>query len=183
MKSAMRHTMRWAAILLTLSLGACASIPDNGPLLGAALGKDVQQLLVTEQPGTRLRVKGVGEVAIGRSYVAASGRTCRRLTRLDGTLLPLRRCQNKSGQWYTTRSISVSLPLSDQAQSVESGFTLETVALKVKQGESLWTFASRVTGDPLNWKRIVTVNGIQDADHVRSDQTLMVEVSMLRDAR
>ncbi|MGQ7845732.1 LysM peptidoglycan-binding domain-containing protein [Granulosicoccus sp. 3-233] len=182
MKQATRHELRWVALVLPLLLGACASGRDTGPALAAAYAGDVNQLLVTAESNDQLTVKGVGRVSIGRSYLAASGRTCRRLNRLDGTPLPLRSCQNESGQWYTTRSISASgaMEMSAAEMSVESRG--ESVGMELKQGESLWAFASRVTGNPLNWKRIASDNELSDADNVWPGQLLQVEHSLLKDA-
>ncbi len=182
MKQAMKHDRRWLALMLPLLLGACASGRDDGPALGAAYGGDVQQLLVTPESADELSVKGLGKVKVGRTYLAASGRTCRELNRADGSALPLRSCQKTSGEWYTTRSISAPGHSRATVPVVPVASSGETVERTLKDGESLWTFSSRVTGSPLNWKRIAADNDLSDVDKVRPGQVLQVELSLLKDA-
>lgn len=183
MKPATKRTMRWLALLTPLALGACATRDDSMPSLASAYGADAQQLLVTRESEDRLTVSGLGEVSIGRSYTSASGRICRKLNKLDGTPLPLRSCQDKKGQWYTTRSISASEPFNRYSSEAVDGTSVEMVTLTLKQDESLWSFASRVTGNALNWKRIANDNDIADGNKVQPGQALQVEVSLLKDEK
>ena len=171
-----------AILLLPLALGACASggirsLPDTND------HQDTQHMLVRSERADRTRIEGTGEVAISSTYMAASGRTCRKLATLDGRALPLRSCEGKKGEWYTTRSISVSDPFTQSVQSVQSvqarNAVVESVSMTLNAGESLWSFATRVTGSPMNWEKIAAFNKIEDADSVWANQSLEVESSLL----
>lgn len=168
-----------AMLMLPLLLGACAtggsqSFPSANDHQGA------RHLLVRSERADRTRIEGAGEVAISSTYIAASGRTCRKLATLDGRALPLRSCENRKGEWYTTRSISVSDPFTESGHSTQaSSAVAESVSMTLNAGESLWTFASRVTGSPMNWRQIAAFNNIEDADSVEADQLLEVETSLL----
>ena len=172
-----------AILLLPLALGACASggirsLPDTND------HQDTQHMLVRSERADRTRIEGTGEVAISSTYMAASGRTCRKLATLDGRALPLRSCEGKKGEWYTTRSISVSDPFSDSRQSMQAGkAVVESVSMTLNSGESLWAFATRVTGSPMNWKKIAAFNNIEDADSVWANQALEVESSLILQGR
>ena len=169
-------------LLLPLLLGACAtggsqSMPSGNDLM------DPRHLLVRSERADRTRIEGAGEVAISHTYIAASGRKCRKLATLDGRALALRSCEDEKGEWYTTRSISVSDPFAPSIQASQSvqatNVVVESVSMTLNTGESLWSFASRVTGSPLNWKKIAAFNNIDDADSVWANQALEVESSLL----
>ncbi len=183
---AMARIMRkeFAMLLLPLLLGACATGGSQSMPSGND-HEDARHLLVRSERADRTRIEGTGEVAISSTYIAASGRKCRKLATIDGRALPLRSCEGKKGEWYTTRSISVSDPFTQSVQSVQSmqasNAVVESVSMTLNKGESLWSFASRVTGSPLNWKKIATFNDIKDADSVWANQSLEVESSLLLD--
>jgi len=182
MMQARKQDVRWLTLMLPLLLGACANGRGESPALAAAYGGDMQQLLVTPESADELSIKGFGTVQVGRTYLAASGRKCRELNSVDGSALPLRSCQKTSGEWYTTRSISAPGLTRITASAAPVVSSIETVERTLKDGESLWTFSSRVTGSPLNWKRIAADNDLADVDKVRPGQVLQVELSLLKDA-
>ena len=173
-----------AMLLLPLLLGACATGGSQSMSSGSAQ-KDARHLLVRSERADRTRIEGTGEVVISSTYIAASGRKCRKLATMDGRALPLRSCEGRKGDWYTTRSISVSDPFAPSIQSVKSvqasNAVAESVSMKLNAGESLWSFASRVTGSPMNWKKIAAFNNIENADSVWANQALEVESSLLLD--
>ena len=183
---AMANIMRKeiAMLLLPLLLGACATGGSQSVPSGS-VHKDARQLLIRSEPADRTRIEGTGEVVVSSTYIAASGRKCRKLATMDGRALPLRSCQGRKGDWYTTRSISVSDPCASSIQSARamqaSSAVAESVSMKLKAGESLWAFASRVTGSPMNWKKIAAYNNIENADSVWANQALEVESSLLLD--
>ncbi len=172
----------FAMLLLPLLLGACATGGSQSMPMGND-HRDARHLLVRSERADRTRLEGTGEVAISSTYMAASGRKCRKLATVDGRALPLRSCEGKKGEWYTTRSISVSDPFAPSIQSAQtvqaSDAVVESVSMTLNAGESLWSFASRVTGSPMNWKKIAAFNNIDDADSVWANQSLEVESSLL----
>ena len=149
----------------------------------------------------RLKVEGFGEVSVHSSYTSASGRQCRRLVTAQGQSLAINSCRRKGGEWYYTRSLSpVSVSaLSNPQQSlipVESSsgnaipvrpsekantqLPLDTVAIQLDSGETLWAFASRVTGNALNWRKIAEHNGIADARSLAPNQYIEVQTSLVK---
>ncbi len=168
-----------AMLLLPLLLGGCAT--GGIQSMSSAHGhNDARHLLVRSERADRTRIEGTGEVAISSTYIAASGRKCRKLATIDGRALPLRSCEGRKGDWYTTRSISVSDPFAPSIQTIQAGNAVaESVSMTLNAGESLWSFASRVTGSPMNWKKIAAFNNIEDADSVWANQSLEVESSLL----
>lgn len=46
--------------------------------------------------------------------------------------------------------------------------------VKVEEGETLWKFSRRVTGNALNWSRIAEVNGITDVTTVKPGDWLII---------
>ena len=173
-----------AMLLLPLLLGACATGGSPSMSSGSA-HEDARHLLVRSERADRTRIEGTDEVVISSTYIAASGRKCRKLATMDGRALPLRSCEGRKGDWYTTRSISVSDPFATTIRSTQSvqatNVVAESVSMKLNAGESLWTFASRVTGSPMNWKKIAAFNNIKNADSVWANQSLEVESSLLLD--
>ncbi len=168
-----------AMLLLPLLLAACATGGSQSMPSGNE-NEDARHLLVRSERADRTRIEGTGEVTISSTYIAASGRKCRKLATIDGRALPLRSCEDEKGDWYTTRSISVSDPFAQSVQSVKaSKAAVESVSMTLNAGESLWSFASRVTGSPMNWKKIAMFNNIKDADSVWANQELEVESSLL----
>lgn len=173
-----------AMLLLPLLLGACAT-GDSQSMSPGSAHKDARHLLVRAERADRARIEGAGEVVVSSTYIAASGRKCRKLATMDGRALPLRSCEGRKGNWYTTRSISVSDPFAPSIQAAQSkqasNAVAESVSMKLNAGESLWTFASRVTGSAMNWKKIAAFNNIENADSVWANQSLEVESSLLLD--
>ncbi len=166
---------------LPLVLSACATNGSHPTSLGEG-SHGVEQLLVMAEREDRMQIEGAGEVVISSTYTAASGRQCRKLATVDGVALPLRSCEDKKGGWYTTRSISVSDPFAQSTTSVAASTAVaESVSMTLNAGESLWSFASRVTGSAMNWKKIAEFNNIDDVDSVWANQSLEVESSLLRD--
>ncbi len=171
--------IRTIVLLLPFVLGACAtsgthSTSSSEGHYGAG------QLLVRSERADRTHIEGTGEVAISSTYIAASGRKCRKLATIDGRPLPQRSCESKNGGWYTTRRISGPDPLAQSTQSLQaSKVVVESVSMTLNAGESLWSFASRVTGSPMNWKKIAAYNNIENADSVWANQALEVESSLL----
>jgi nucleoid-associated protein YgaU len=172
-----------AVILLPLLLGACATSGNQSIPSSAETRHGSRHLLVRSEREDRLQIEGTGEVAISSTYMAASGRKCRKLETLDGRALPLRSCESRADEWYTTRSISVSDPFMPSMPSVTSmqasNTVVESVSMTLNAGESLWSFATRVTGSPLNWKKIAAFNNIKDENSVWANQSLEVESSLL----
>lgn len=182
MKGASLCYLRLGVLVAPMLLSACAGTARQAPGLAAAQHAGADALLLRTQSPDRLHVEGLGEVQLGRSYQAASGRLCRRLHRLDGESLPMRSCRLRSGEWQTTRSLS-PVPLLPQSHLSTTEASRKMVEMNLNVGESLWSFAARVTGDPMNWKQIAADNEIADADMVRPDRKLQIESSLLKSTR
>lgn len=174
--------IRHATLLLSVLLGGCMS--HAGQPFAANKGNvELRNQAGKVNNSSVISVEDVGQVRVGRSYIAASGRMCRQLNTLSGELLPLRSCKNKSGQWVTTRTLSSAIPLQKRSAPAVVQTANKTMSMAVEQGETLWSFAKRVTGNPLNWKAIASYNNITDEDIISSGQRLQVEVSLVKGIR
>ena len=148
--------------------------------------------------GETLRVVG--------TYAAASGRTCRRLADARGVVLPRVSCRQANGDWTLGRSLGgqgpdgvapprgtsrssplVSEPVTGAAKPALVVTPLdrepEAVVEALHRDETLWAFAARVTGDPLNWTRIARFNGIEEVTAVESGRTLRVPSALALSVR
>jgi hypothetical protein len=56
----------------------------------------------------------------------------------------------------------------------------DTVNRQLATGETLWSFAARVTGDPKNWQSIAATNGIEDSREVPQGQVLKVPSALIK---
>jgi len=179
-------------------LSACAQSPVRGDaqVQQSAQLKPVSvgDTITLDRP-----VQGVNRVVVHSIYVAASGRTCRRLATEQGQLLAQRSCRNKDGDWYISRRLSAAEPFmlpvaSEPGSSASNGrvkqlagttSALESVSrqmttVRLTPGETLWAFAARVTGNALNWQRIAADNDIADARDLAPQQSLSVQTSLVR---
>ncbi|MFK7857135.1 MAG: DVU3141 family protein [Granulosicoccus sp.] len=201
----------WVIACLPIVLSACAHTPTPGVTVVQA--SQAEAILVGDRISLDQPIQGVSDVVIHSIYVAASGRTCRRLATRQGQLLAQRSCQNSKGDWYISRRLSSARALIEpvakqtsavivesnsleltQSQSdvqvvarqqteVENTVTPERkdmVALSLTPGETLWAFADRVTGNPMNWQTIAADNAISDAREVSALQVLSVQASLLK---
>lgn len=199
-------------VCLPMVLSACAHTP----------APDVVTVLQASQAdaiavGDRIRldqpIQGVSDVVIHSIYVAASGRTCRRLATRQGQLLAQRSCRNSKGDWYISRRLSSAGSLiepvvvqsstaraqsstvdsaqsptnvqvvskqQNEAENTVTTASTDMVALSLTPGETLWAFADRVTGNPMNWQTIAADNAISDAREVSPLQVLSVQASLLK---
>lgn len=66
------------------------------------------------------------------------------------------------------------------AKSLDEPLPVETVAIRLDSGETLWAFASRVTGNAMNWEKIARHNGIDDARSVTPNQYIEVQTSLVK---
>ena len=60
----------------------------------------------------------------------------------------------------------------ESSEAISAASTGKTV--KVEEGETLWKFSRRVTGNALNWSRIAEVNGIADVTTVKPGDWLII---------
>ncbi len=56
----------------------------------------------------------------------------------------------------------------------------DMVARELAAGETLWSFAERVTGNPMNWQKIAAANDIEDSRTVALGQSLDVPAELIR---
>jgi len=182
-------------------LGGCAS---PGEHLGGDLSRSdrADGGVMAADPlladGRELRVVG--------TYAAASGRVCRRLATADGVVVARVSCRQADGRWTLGRSLGDGMP--GTASSPDAGLRssepaaragVRTVAPvlggeprapdrtvvseRLRSGETLWGFATRVTGEPRNWQRIAEINGIEDVSAIEAGRSLRVPASMLASGR
>lgn len=191
---------------LPILLTACANSPSHGDAL-AHESRPVNTVGIGDAINLDRPIQGVDSAVIHSIYVAASGRLCRRLTTVKGQFLAQRSCQKKDGNWYISRQLSAALPLmmpiangidssisavdsiADTSETVSETVSLnkaigvaanDMVALALTPGETLWAFAARVTGNPINWQTIAADNDIADARELTPQQTLNVQASLVK---
>ena len=181
----MRTPARLRAIttlLVSLALGACASgeirpVPSgpgaNGPAAGAldVVGTLAPGASVGLPPGNPL---GARVVHLVDEYPAASGRRCRRVA-LEAPGGPVRVvCRRADGHWSATRSLTRGerVGAAGAADVVAGVRANEDGVDTLADGETLWAFAERTTGQGDNWSAIARVNGIDDPDRVGAGRAL-----------
>lgn len=59
----------------------------------------------------------------------------------------------------------------------------EVLWARVERDETLWSFAGRLTGDPQNWRRIASLNDIDDATTLATGRLLAVPVRLASKVR
>lgn len=198
--------VRPALFFLVLVLGACSTVPprDESPQVsstkaaGAATGT-----IESAVPGSIVELDddndlGVSRVRVVDEYLAASGRLCRRV-QLPRNNDPIRiLCRRDNGQWSFTRAL-ISSSASDRIYSraameetllTDDALLVTTsnarqqmqatppVRLKMREGETLWRFSARTTGNPENWERIAEFNGIDDVAVIQSGTRLNVPADL-----
>ncbi len=211
----------------------------------------VSERLGEAQPGETLSLEtsegsGLRTITVGRNYLSASGRECKRLTDLNQQSLQQVVCRIDQGRWViqppltllkeamepqlisnvgipspsknevvggtevievdanfinSTEGSNPSEDLNAVLQTGQDGVATEeqfetakrhinldgdtsnvtpqksiydNKTLKLKVGETLWSFSRRVTGHGENWREIAKVNGIQDARTLSGGQDLGV---------
>lgn len=143
---------------------------------------------------------GDGSVKVLHEYQAASGRSCRRVLIADSRLIRVM-CQRRGGDWTLTRALIENtgqqatvadqmtvagaatravIALSDLPAQAAGAADEDTVSDDLMQGESLWRFAKRVTGDATNWQSIAELNGIEKPDRVRAGETLLIPAHLMK---
>jgi len=58
--------------------------------------------------------------------------------------------------------------------------TIDTQKFMLEQGETLWSFSRRVTGNALNWNTIAELNNIDDSRRLAAGDALLVPKSLVR---
>ena len=58
--------------------------------------------------------------------------------------------------------------------------SIETEKHTLKEGETLWSFSRRITGNALNWNAIAELNNIDDSRRLAAGDTLLVPKSLVR---
>ena len=126
-----------------------------------------------------------GTIVVGREYNAASGRSCKQILDASKERLLSVACQLPTKQWYVRESLHISadsmqlvpvdtdpnpllVPAESHTLRLEPQIKLEpaivqaqdSVSYEVEQGETLYSFARRTTGNALNWEEIAEYNGI-----------------------
>lgn len=159
--------------------------------------------LATESVGTFLQLpadKAVGapQIEVLHEYQAASGRLCRQV-QVSGESAVRVMCERGKAGWTFTRALvgSEGNTLTDEGSIVRTGSrrqaalpiaannalqtlsesdhaSMPSIEQELGDGESLWRFAARTTGNPVNWTLIAEMNGIDDPDRVRAGQKLNV---------
>ena len=197
---------RFLTAALCLLLGGCASLettqspgePDI-PTVANTLGETAEGGVV-EVESTDF---GVDRVSIGTRYTAASGKICKRLFNAAQQELPRVVCQSANGEWYLQRSLGLakSNSLSQVTNNVvtrpetivnrsvsydneidgdtDEGDT-DFVERQVQSGETLWSFAQRLTGNGFNWHQIAEANNIDDARLLDDNATLQIPTGLLK---
>ncbi|NND89526.1 MAG: hypothetical protein HKN42_01580 [Granulosicoccus sp.] len=174
------------------------NVSPNAALVTAEAGSTVELPAGNSLDVTRVQVLD--------EYQAASGRRCRRvqLPRASDSIRIM--CERSNGQWTFTRAListgmnerihgrSAAMSVVDDHDKVlvpdetlllppdESQEQIATsappVQLRLGEGETLWRFAGRTTGNPENWKRIAEFNGIGDVATMHSGALLKIPADL-----
>ena len=190
---------RFLTAALCLLLGGCASLettqspgePDI-PTVANTLGETAEGRVVEVESNDF----GVDSVSIGARYTAASGKICKRLFNLAKQELPRVVCQSADGEWYLQRSLGLAKSNSqvsnnivtrpetivNRSESYDNDIEGDTdfVDRQVQSGETLWSFAQRLTGNGFNWHKIAEVNNIDDARLLDDNATLQIPTGLLK---
>lgn len=194
----MNNTIRITLLgLALLTLQGCASSPKEltTPDVEVPLSeKSVAEQIGQARSGDELVFKNFQQlesetVVVGREYTAASGRPCRRL--LDESGMPLDRvaCLGDDKSWYLARQLN-----SRPVKRVDADDSTEPLQLQdsmkktgsdssdwfaIKEGETLWSFSQRTTGNARNWEKIAIYNRIVNANNVPAGTMLAIPPDMI----
>ena len=178
-------------------LAGCASTPVRSVDVNQ-LPLSLAEQLGTVAAGTEIELAsdnalGLQTVRVQETYTAASGRFCRRLALSSGQPLARITCQRQSGEWYFPRSLQHSSTmvapaqnypvLNDVVDQADSAPQAVLVQEALRNNETLWSFARRVTGNALNWSHIAELNNISDAAQMSSGAVLDVPATMIARGR
>ena len=194
MNNKTRITLLGLALLI---LQGCGSAPKEvtKPEVEVPLSeKSVADQIGQARTGDELVFKNFQQlesetVVVGREYTAASGRPCRRL--LDKSGMPLDRvaCVGTDKSWYLARQLN-----SRPVKRVEADESTEPMQLQdsmrktgsvssnwfaIKDGETLWSFSQRTTGNARNWEKIAIYNRIVNANNVPAGTMLAIPPDMI----
>ena len=190
---------RFLTAALCLLLGGCASLETTQsldepviPSVANTLGESAEGRVVAVDSNDF----GVNSVSTGARYTAASGKTCKRLFNGAKQELPRVVCQSANGEWYLQRSLGLAKSKSQATNAVviqpeaivnrtksnENDIDIDTefVERQVQSGETLWSFAQRLTGNGVNWHQIAEVNNIDDARQLDVNATLQIPTGLLK---
>ena len=190
---------RFLTAALCLLLGGCASLETTQsldepviPSVASTLGESAEGRVVAVDSNDF----GVNSVSTGARYTAASGKTCKRLFNGAKQELPRVVCQSANGEWYLQRSLGLAKSKSqatnavvtqpeaivNRTKSTENDIESDTefVERQVQSGETLWSFAQRLTGNGVNWHQIAEVNNIDDARQLDVNATLQIPTGLLK---
>ena len=125
-----------------------------------------------------------GTITVGRQYSAASGRSCKQILDASGEQLLSVACQLATKQWYVRESMHIPdtagqivpvktesnqllVPIEPRTLEIEPQTddkkdTQEPISVRLKENETLYSFARRTTGNPLNWQEIAEYNAIEN---------------------
>ena len=100
---------RIAPVFVLLTLVGCATTP-SAPDIVKQSSPDAVTTIGNADVGERISLPdgnslGQSDVVVGRSYAAASGRTCRRLQSVEGAPLSRVVCRVKDGTWQYARDL------------------------------------------------------------------------------
>lgn len=196
---------RLSVLCLVLTLGACSATPDRGQSWPSG-DRSASSLLVAdgisrENTGRLLELPasnalGVSSVNVLHEYQAASGRLCRRVAVPQNNAIRVM-CERGKGDWSFTRalvgaegnaqvavvgtpgSLGTAVRVTGKSLRAKSIASMPAVVEEVGEGESLWRFAARTTGDPLNWELIAELNDIDSPYRVRPGEELSVPAHLL----
>jgi hypothetical protein len=129
---------------------------------------------------------GVASLVVSDTYTSASNRVCRRMRSLDGRVLSRVACQRSSGLWYLSRSLKnrAAQRILDTAAAlsnivvVPASSISEIIMLRLRENETLWSFAERVTGSAQNWGAIARHNAVDDAATLEAGVLLRVPAEL-----
>ena len=141
-----------------------------------------------------------GTITVGRQYSAASGRSCKQILDASGEQLLSVACQLPTKQWYVRESLQIPgnasqivpvktdskqplLPVEQQTTELKPAIddkqvAEEPVSFRLKENETLYSFARRTTGNALNWQEIAEYNEIENELELSAGTALKIPVEL-----
>ena len=88
----------------------------------------------------------------------------------------------KSKSQATNAVVTQPEEIVNRTKSTENDIESDTefVERQVQSGETLWSFAQRLTGNGVNWHQIAEVNNIDDARQLDVNATLQIPTGLLK---
>ena len=189
-------------------LQACAVAPERSALVdveddlnGEIIPDEFTDLKEGDMVQSRTGMLAkFGTFTVGRQYSAASGRSCKQILDASGEQLLSVACQLPTKQWYVRESLHVAgnagqivpvktdlkqllVPVEQQTVEIKPAIEdkqvlEEPVSFRLKENETLYSFARRTTGNALNWQEIAEYNEIENELELSAGTALKIPVAL-----